>query len=304
MDLSIVIISWNTANLLAKCLASIYAYPPTGNFEIFVVDNASSDDSVQMVRQQFPQVKLLPNAQNVGFARANNQAICQSTGKFLLLLNPDTEVKPGALHKLQQFMAAKPQAGAVGPQTLNPDGTQQLSCFPRPTLWREFWRLFHLDRLWPMGTYQMDRWPVDRPREVDALLGACLLLRKEALDQIGLLDESYFIYSEEIDLCYRLQQAGWHLYWLPQAEIIHYGGQSTQQVAADMFLQLYRGKLQYFRKHHGWLAGQLYKLILLTITLARLLVTPLAWFEQQPTREHHLTLANNYRRLLVTLPKM
>ena len=239
MKLSIIIVSWNTVDLLAQCLESIYAYPPDGEFEVLVVDNASTDNSVQLVGEQFPQVKLFENKVNVGFAGANNQAIQQSLGSYVLLLNPDTEVKASALEDLLQFMDRHPQAGAVGARILNPDETLQTSCYPTPTLLREFWRLFHLDVFWPYGSYHMADWNLQKSREVDILLGACLLLRRTVLDQIGLMDESYFIYSEEVDLCYRVQQAGWHLYWVPQAQVIHYGGQSTQQVAAEMFMRLY-----------------------------------------------------------------
>jgi hypothetical protein len=131
-----------------------------------------------------------------------------------------------------------------------------------------------------------------------------LLLRREALNQVGLLDENYFIYSEEVDLCYRLQKAGWRLYWAPQAEVIHYGGQSTQQVAAEMFMRLYESKLIFIRKHHGWLAGRIYKLILLITALVRLLVSPFAWLERPPRRQLHLTLANRYWQLVRALPGM
>jgi len=304
VDLSIVIISWNTADLLAQCLASIYTCPPDNDFEVLVVDNASTDDTVQIVRQQYPQVKLLENKKNVGFATANNQAVRHSTGRYVLLLNPDTKVKPGALKKLVEFIDTTPQAGAVGARILNPDESLQTSCYPAPTLAREFWRLFHLDALWPYGSYHMSGWQIDRPREVDVLLGACLLLRKSALDQVGLLDENYFIYSEEVDLCYRLRKAGWPLYWVPQAQVIHYGGQSTQQVAAEMFMRLYQSKLIFIRKHHGGLAGQLYKLILLVTALVRLLVSPLAWLERAPKRQLHLTLASRYWQLMRSLPNL
>jgi GT2 family glycosyltransferase len=150
----------------------------------------------------------------------------------------------------------------------------------------------------------MAAWSFDQPREVDVLLGACLLLRRAALEQVGLLDENYFIYSEEVDLCYRLQKAGWHLYWVPRAQVVHYGGQSTQQVAAEMFMCLYQGKLLFIRKHYGALAGQIYKLILLVTALARLLVSPLAWLERSPQRQRHLTLANRYWVLIRALPGM
>ncbi len=302
MKLSIIIVSWNTADLLAQCLASVYAHPPQVSFEVLVVDNASTDDSVSMVRRRFPQVELLINGQNIGFARANNQAMERSRGEYLLLLNPDTEVKSNALQILVNWLDSQPQTGAVGPRTLNPDGSLQMSAYPAPTLTGELWRLLHLDRLKPYGVYPMATWPLDAPRPVDALLGACLLLRREVIAQVGPLDEDYFIYSEEIDLCYRLQTAGWQLYWLPTAQIVHYGGQSTRQVAAEMFLRLYQGKLLFFRKRHGWAAGLIYKLVLLFITLTRLVITPLVWLEPASRRRQHLATAANYRRLLLALP--
>lgn len=305
--LSIIIVNWNTRELLAKCLKSVsdevQALDPL-RVETLVVDNASTDSSAQMVQEQFPWVQLIENQTNVGFAHANNQAIRQSSGRYVLLLNPDTEVKPGALETLVHFMEAHPPAGAAGARLLNPDGSLQPSCYPAPTLSGEFWLLFHLDVLWPYGTYRMADWDLDEHRAVDVIQGACLILRQKALDQIGLLDEGYFIYSEEVDFCHRLQKADWRLYWVPQAQVVHYGGQSTQQVAAEMFLQLYRGKILYFRKHHGRLAAQAYKLILLAATLTRLLITPLAWLERPPQRQQHLTLASNYRRLLLALPGM
>jgi hypothetical protein len=272
--------------------------------EVWVVDNGSADGSPAMVRARFPWVRLVENQENVGFARANNQAIRESEGRWVLLLNPDTEVKSGALEVLVRFLDAHPQTGAVGPRLLNPDGTLQPSCHPAPTLPSELWRLSHLDALWPFALYPMSEWDLDTPRRVDVLQGACLLLRRAALDQVGFLDEEYFMYSEEVDLCQRLKRAGWSLYWVPEAQVVHYGGQSTQQVAAEMFLQLYQSKLLYFRKHHGRPAAQTYKLILATATLVRLSLSPLAWLERFPQRERHLTLAGQYLRLLKALPEL
>jgi len=320
LDLSIVIVNWNTLNLLAQCLESLVTSPnlqisdsldqPGSHhlspvrIEVLVVDNASTDGSTAMVRARFPWVRLIENQENVGFARANNQAIRESQGHFVLLLNPDTEVKSGALKILVRFMDAHPQTGAVGPRLLNPDGTLQASCHPAPTLPGELWRLSHLDALWPYALYPMSEWALDTPRRVDVLQGACLLLRRSALDQVGLLDEDYFMYSEEVDLCHRLKQTSWSLYWVPEAQVVHYGGQSTQQVAAEMFLQLYQSKLLYFRKHYGWPAAQAYKLILAAAALARLSLSPLAWLERVPQREQHLILAGQYLRLLKALPKL
>ncbi|MFQ5577512.1 MAG: glycosyltransferase family 2 protein [Anaerolineae bacterium] len=304
MELSIVIINWNTQELLARCLDSVYANPPAIPFEVLVVDNASTDGSATMVQRRFPQVRLMVNDDNVGFAQANNQAIRHSKGDYVLLLNSDTKVKPHALNRLLDFLKAHPQAGAVGARILNPDGSLQTSCYPRPTLAREFWRLFHLDTFYPYGSYAMANWDAGASRTVDALLGACILLRRTALEQVGALDEDYFMYSEEVDLCYRLQKGGWSLYWVPEAEIIHYGGQSTKQVAAEMFMQLYRSKLLFFRKHYGRPAAQLYKLIIGAAALARLFLIPLAWLERPPQRNEHLLLATLYRRLLAALPRM
>ena len=304
MNLSIIIVSWNTRNLLARCLSSLYRHFPSSEFEVFVIDNASKDGSASMVLERFPQVQLIENDENVGYAKANNQAIHQSSSRYVLLLNPDTEIKSGAFETLVRYMDEHPQTGAAGAKLLNPDGTLQVSCYPAPTLSRELWRLFHLDRIKPYGIYEMRGWDLNKPRQVDCLQGACLIIRREVLDQVGLLDEDYFIYSEEVDLCYRMKKAGWQLYWVPSAKVVHFGGQSTNQVAEDMFLQLYRGKILFFRKHYGLLAAYIYKLVLLVSTLARLALTPLARLEKQPRRRQHLILARQYHRLLTALPGM
>ncbi len=302
IDLSIVIISWNTRELLEQCLASIYTHPPSIPFETIVVDNGSRDGSAQAVRQNFPQARLIQNAENVGFARANNQAIEVCQGGLVLLLNPDTRVLPGALDAMIRFMDEHAQAGAIGSRVLNPDGTLQLSCYPAPTLSRELWRLLHLNRLRPYGAYDMAGWDVQHSREVDAVLGASLMVRRSVLDQVGALDPHYFFTGEEIDLCHRIRSAGWSIHWVPQAEIIHYGGQSSRQVAEQAFLHLYQGKVLYFRKRHGWLTAQLYKLVVAAATLPRLLLSPLAWLEPLDRRRQHLSLAGNYWRLLMRLP--
>ena len=296
--LQIVIVSWNTRELLKTCLESVFADAESGPIEVWVVDNASTDGSQEMVRRAFPQVVLVENLANLGFAPANNLAIRRGEAEFVLLLNSDTQVLPGALGKMAAFMQAHPSAGAAGPRISNPDGSLQTSCYPMPTLGREFWRLFHLDRLRPYGSYRMDRWSTAGERKVDVLLGACLLLRRSALDEIGLLEESYFMYSEDLDICYRLARRGWEAYWLPQAEIVHFGGQSTRQAAGPMFLRLYRSKLEFFQRHHGRPAAFFYKMVLLSASLARLALSPLAWLLPSPDRSRRLELAHNYRRLV------
>ncbi len=305
MKLSIIIVNWNTYELLEECLQSVLeniSNQQAFEAETFIVDNASTDGSAQRVKQRFPWVQLIENQENAGFARANNQAIRQSSGRYLLLLNPDTRVQPGALEFLVRFMEDHPQVGAAGARLLNPDGTLQISCYPGPTLFREFWRLLHLDVLWPLGTYRMADWDVITSRRVEVIQGACLIARREALNQAPLLDEGYFIYSEDVDLCYRLRQAGWQLYWVPQAEVVHYGGQSTSQTEAAMFLRLYQGKVLYFRKHRGWWPAQVYKLILLIAALIRQLLSPLVWLTSPTHRRRKLILARYYRKLLRALP--
>ncbi len=291
--LSILIVNWNTPELLAQCLESVVE----SGAAIIVVDNASTDGSAAMLRARFPAVQLIESDKNLGFAGGNNLALrhlqANGRGDFILLLNPDTVVRPGALQALTQFMAAHPQCGAAGARLLNADGSLQISCHPFPTLFREIWRLFHLDWLYPLSCYPQSKWQTNSPQSVDSVQGAALLLRPEALSQAGLFDEAYFMYSEEVDLCQRLKSLGWEVYWLPGAEVVHYGGQSTRQVERAMFLQLYRSKLTYFRVRHGQASARRYKLVLLLAALPRLLLYPLP---------RHRRLAAHYAHLLRSLP--
>ncbi len=303
MMLSLIIVNWNTGELLSQCLDSIYMDPERVEaFEVWVVDNASTDGSAQAALEKYPQTKLIQNRQNPGFAAANNQAIRQAQGEYLLLLNPDAILYPGAARTMLDFLIHNPPVGAVGPRLLNPDQTLQFSCSPEPTLSREFKRLFHLAGVRPDGYYAMDTWDITKPRPVDVLLGACILVRRQALEDVGLFEEAYFMYSEEVDLCRRLRQKGWGVYWMPAAQVIHFGGQSTRQAAAEMFLQLYKAKIMYFRKHYGASAAWIYKLILLAASLPRLAIGAVVWFEPSPRRETHLAMVQNYQRLIAKLP--
>jgi GT2 family glycosyltransferase len=254
MMLSIAIVNWNTRDLLAKCLMSIEkSHGSTADLpnETIVVDNGSEDGSANLVRDEFRWAELIDNRKNVGFARACNQAIRKAKSRYVLLLNSDTEVLPGALDRLTRFMEAHPQAGACGPRLLNEDGTLQPSCYPMLTPTREFWRLLFLDRIAQKATYPMQTWDTETPRRVEAINGACLMLRRSSLDAVGLLDEDYFLYTEEVDLCLRLADADWELWWIPQARVVHQGGASSRQVRETAFLQLYRSKVQFYRKFGG-----------------------------------------------------
>lgn len=303
---SVVIVSWNTRELLRSCLASIRqeALGLPGRVEVVVVDNASGDGSVDMVRAAFSEVDLVCNAGNAGFAAANNQGIRRTRGRYVLLLNPDTEGMPRFLETLVAFLDAHPEAGAVGPRVRGGQGELQVSCYPLPTLGRETWRLFHLDRISPRGTYPASLFEATTPQRVESVLGACLLVRRAALEAAGLLDEQFFIYTEEIDLCRRLQDGGWHLYWIPQAVIVHYGGASTTQVALRMFVELYRSKVQYFRKHFGRRGALGYKAVLLAAALPRVGFAPLAMAVLPAQRTKWRALLTNYSALLVQLPAL
>jgi hypothetical protein len=259
MNLSIVIVNWNTRDMLATCLESVLASVAYLEMEVIVVDNASSDGSAQMVRERFPQVCLIENQTNVGFARANNQALQRCQGRLVLLLNSDTRVLGDALGQLVAFMEGHPRAGAAGSTLLNDDGSLQPSCHPMLTPGREFWRLIFLDALLHRATYGAEFWKSSQARQVEVIKGACLMLRREALSEVGLLDESYFMYTEEMDLCLRLAKAGWQLWWVPAAQIIHYGEASSRQAAQDMYIQLYRSKIQFYRKFGGETRARLFK---------------------------------------------
>lgn len=302
MDLSIIIVSWNTRDILAQCLRSVFESETARQYEVLVVDNGSLDGSVEMIRESYPQICLFSNKDNVGFARANNQAIAYSSGEYVMLLNPDTVVDNKVIEVLSEFLDDNPDVGAVGPRLLNPDRTLQPSAYPKPTLAREFWRMFHLDRIHYFAEYPMQDWQVTVSRDVDALMGACFLVRQKVLDQVGFFDESFYIYSEEIDLCTRIRDFGWRITWVPTVSVEHLGGQSTQQIQQEMFLRLYQGKIQYFRKHHSILEVWLYKLVLMFATLARLALIPFAYLERSTPKNEHLKLSSNYRRLLWTLP--
>ncbi len=304
MDLSVIVVSWNTRDLLRACLRSADDTVSGLQVEVVVVDNGSIDGSPEMVAREFPQATLIRNEANRGFAAASNQAILESAGRHVLLLNPDTEVRSGALATLVRFLDEHPNAGAAGSALTEPDGTLQLSCSPIPTLSRELWRLLHLDRLWPYASYPMETWSKLIPREVDVAQGACLLLRRDVLAQAGYLDEDYFIYTEEVDLCHRVRRRGWKVYWVPTAEVVHYGGRSTRQVAGPMFLWLYRSKVLFFRKRRGRVAAWIYKAVLLLAAIPRLAASPLVRLERPPRREEHAALARGYWELVKALPTL
>lgn len=304
MMLSILIVNWNTHQDLLRCLASITTNPPACPFEVLVFDNASTDGSAEAVAAQYPHVRLDVGPANLGFARASNRAASNTQGDFWLLLNPDTSVHPGALDALVHYLTGQPRVAAVGPRLINLDGSLQPSIERLPSLFGEWWRLFHLDHIYPVSQYAKAVLDSQAPQRVEALNGACLLLRADAVRPIGLFDEDYFVYSEEIDLCDRLTQVGWELHWLPEAVVTHAGGQSTRQVADHMFIELYRNKIKFFRKRRSALAGALYKLILLQASLARFGLGQAARALPFSRRRAWADVARQYGLLLAALPSL
>lgn len=279
-QLDVIIVSWNTAGLLRDCLKSLFKELGSSGIDgrVLVVDNASRDGSPEMVRKEFRGAILIANDQNLGFAKANNQALEQSTGEMVLFLNPDTVVQSGMVQALARHLDENEKVGAVGPRVVNPDQSMQRSASPFPTLGREAWRLFHLDRMIPFSEYPERFFRRGEAQKADVLLGACILARGSVLAEVGRFDERFFVYSEEVDLCMRIWRAGWEIHWLPDAGLVHYGGASTQQVSDEMFLKLYRNKVQLFRKYHGEIYTQAYKAVLHLAASIRILFSRLLRF--------------------------
>ncbi len=311
MDLSIIVVSWNTRELLRGCLQSLgttasqvgISYLMFGPYqaEVFVVDNASADASDRMTREYFSWAQLIVNDFNVGFAPANNQAFRLSTGRHVLLLNSDTIVHAGAIQALIEFMDAHPRCGAGGARLLNADGSLQPSCQPMLTPWREFWRLTFLDRIWRWATYDMSRWSLEEPQVVETIKGACLIVRREALTPgEPLLDERYFMYTEEVDLCYRLLEASWKLYWVPQACVTHLGEASSRQAYTAMYVQLYRSKIQFYRKFGGEQRARRFKQLVAAAYLPRLAAAK----GMALLRPGYAARVTTVSRLLAELPRM
>lgn len=226
------------------------------SFEVFVVDNNSQDGTAEMIREKFPQVKLINNKDNAGFPKANNQAILKSSGRYILLLNPDTVVHPGALDKLVEFMDQHPDAGAAGPKLLWPNGRLQESCISFPTIPALLTRSLFIEGIWPNNPitkkHFMKNFKYDKVAEVDQPMGAALIIRKKALDKVGLMDEKIKLFFDEVDLCYRIKKAGWKIYFTPDPVITHFGGQSVKKLGPfGISRQFGRSRNYYFRKHFG-----------------------------------------------------
>lgn len=235
-------------------MASIYAQTRDIKFEVIVIDNASIDGSAEMVKREFPQIVLVENSKNAGFAAANNQGINIARGRYVLLLNSDTIVLDNAIAKIVSFADAHPDAAVVGCRVLNSDRSLQPTCFMFPSILNMFLSSTYLYKLFPrnkfFGREQMTWWDRSNVREVDVVTGCFMLVRRGAIEQVGMMDEQFFMYGEETEWCYRFKGAGWKVMFAPMAEIIHMGGQSTAQRSGEMIVQLRLSILKFIRKHH------------------------------------------------------
>lgn len=257
VDLSVSIVSYRTPELLLRCLAALVAERERGVLEmdVTVVDNASGDASVDLVRSAYPWVSVLHNPRNAGFGAAHNQVLRRATGRYWLVLNSDTSPAPGALQTLVEALESDATLACVGPRLRYPDGTVQPSRRRFPTVATLFCESTQLQRFWPRNNvlrrYYMEDRADDVPQDVDWLVGACLCLRAEAMRQVGLFDERYFMYSEEIDLCRRLRAAGWGVRYVPTAEVVHLEGGSSRADLAARDQRFQASKLAYAARWHG-----------------------------------------------------
>ena len=262
MDLGIIVVSYNTREVTCNTLAAAYAAAAASRLEahIWVVDNASSDGSPDEVRRRFPQATLIASNANLGFAGGNNVALraiaaLDCPPRYVLLLNSDTRAVPDSLGHMVSFLDAYPRVGVAGAQLLYGDGSFQHGAFHFPTLWMtlfDFWPLHNrLADSWLNGRYPPSRYATGQPFAIDHPLGAALMLRWDAFEAVGPLDEGFFMYCEEIDWCLRAKRAGWAIYCVPRARVIHLAGQSTRQFRETMVLALWRSRFRLFDKHYS-----------------------------------------------------
>ena len=253
MKISIIIVNWNAKKYILKCLQSIYEIAKDLETETIVVDNNSTDDSVELIKQTFPDVKLICNHQNLGFARANNIGINRSRGKYLFLINSDVILLDQCLQAMIQFMDENLNIGMLGPRILNPDRSLQLSCYSDPDFWNLLSRAFALDTLFPkskiFGKRLMNYWNHNETKKVDILNGCFWMVRKEALKEVGLLDEKFFMYGEDMDWCKRFRDANWDVVFYPKAQAIHFGGASSANAPVRFYLEMFKADFQYWQKH-------------------------------------------------------
>jgi len=254
LDLSIIIVNYNVKEFLQNLIHSIEKASSNLKKEIIIIDNASDDGSVDFIREKFPQIKLIANQKNLGFGKANNIGLKEATGKFILLINPDTIVAEDTFEKMIKFFESNDSAGLAGCKILNPDGTLQLACrrsFPGP--WTSFTKVTGLSSLFPsskiFARYNLTYFDENQTYEVDAISGSFMMMRKEVYEKVGGFDEQFFMYGEDLDLCYRIQKDGFKVYYVHSTQIIHYKGESTKRSSFDETKVFYSAMHLFVKKH-------------------------------------------------------
>lgn len=267
-DLAIIIANWNAKEFLRQCLFSLYDTIKETSFEVWVIDNGSTDGSPEMVRKEFSRVNLICNRTNLGFAKANNIGIRKSESRYICLINSDVKVLDNCIDSLLAFMEEHPHAGILGPKILNPDLTLQASAYAFPTLWNSLTHSFGLHRIFHDVSIFRNLYnkydPCNAPRTVEVLSGCFWLIRRESINKVGLLDEDFFMYMEDFDMCKRFHEAGWDVRYFPNALAIHYGGGSSNNVRSGFLVQGPRSQLHYWNKYYGKI-GAFYITVLLII---------------------------------------
>ena len=259
--LSICIVNWNTCDLLRECLESLFADEAAVGWEVLVVDNGSKDDSVAMVKSSFPQTNLITSSENLGFSGGNNLALERATGDYLLLLNTDTRVEPGALSRMVDYMAANTEIGALGPRLVDGEGRLELSCGRTPNLTSEIVHKLLLHKAFPF--FRFGRWHHRNTRCVGWVTGACLMARREAAEQTGYLDQRFFMCFEDLDWCMRIHQRGWQIVYFPHSQVTHFGGRSIGRNLGEMLVVSQKSLYYLFYKHFG--SGSVALLRVLTV---------------------------------------
>ncbi len=256
VKLIIIIVNYNTKVLLKQCIGSIYENTHNTDFEIIVIDNNSNDGSVEMLEHDFPKVRIIANNENLGFARANNQGLMEGEGEYFLLLNSDTRVKASAIDIMKDFMDSNSSAGIIGSKVFYPDYRVQGTArsFPSP-INAIFGRKSVLTKLFPNNRFSRKYLTclsdnLTAPFEVDWVSGACFMIRQKVIDDIGLMDEGYWMYWEDADWCYRAKKTGWRIYCVPEAQIIHYEGESSKKDHSRSIISFHKSVYRYYRKHH------------------------------------------------------
>jgi GT2 family glycosyltransferase len=252
--ISVIIVSWNAKKYLEECLQSIAVSFEAYDAEIIVVDNASTDGSSELIMHNFPNVRLICNTENLGFAKANNIGINHSQGDYLFLINSDVVVYPNCISLMVDYMEKHTETGLLGPRIIGIDGNVQRSCMGYPSLWNIFCRAVFLDSIFPriklFNGFMLNHWAHDSIKEVDVINGCFWLVRRKAVKQIGLLDEEFFIYAEDMDWCKRFNSAGWKVVYFPLAISLHYGGASSSNAPVRFYVEMQIANLQYWYKHH------------------------------------------------------